>query len=99
MDLDVFGQSLIESSTAQLDEASVLPLSPGPLSPLASQPPTPIQPASPQDLYSSPVSQKIINQIPKDRQLIHLCCYSRRTFIQTNRARRLLKYLLRMKSC
>lgn len=54
MDLEVFGQSLVESPAIPLgDEADYFPLSPGPPSPLTPQAPTPIHPASPQELYPS----------------------------------------------
>ena len=61
MDLEVFGQSLIESSPNQLDDSEFFPLSPGPSSPLVSQPPTPIQPTSPHELY--PSSYPEVNEI------------------------------------
>ena len=54
MDLEVFGQSLVESPAIPLgDETDYFPLSPGPSSPLTPQAPTPIHPASPQELYPS----------------------------------------------
>jgi hypothetical protein len=57
MDLEVFGQSLVESpGVIPLgDETEFFPLSPGPSSPLTPQAPTPIHPASPQELYPSQV--------------------------------------------
>jgi len=52
MDLEVFGQSLVESPAIPLgDEANYFPLSPSPSSPLTPQATTPIHPASPQELY------------------------------------------------
>lgn len=56
MDLEVFGQSLVESPAIPLgDETDYFPVSSGPSSPLTSHAPTPIHPASPQELYPSQV--------------------------------------------
>ncbi|KAI9554222.1 hypothetical protein GHT06_019494 [Daphnia sinensis] len=53
MDLEIFGQSLVESPSISLDESEAFSLSPCPSSPLTSEAPTPIQPGSPQELYPS----------------------------------------------
>lgn len=51
MDLEVFGQSIVGTSLIPPYETEFLSLSPSPLSPSVSQPLTPIQPASPYELY------------------------------------------------
>lgn len=51
MDLEVFGQSLEQSSRIPLDEVHASYQSLEPSSPLVSQPSTPLAPASPHDLY------------------------------------------------
>lgn len=53
MDLEIFGQSLVESPSISLDETEAFPLSPCPSSPLTPEAPTPIHPESPQELYPS----------------------------------------------
>ena len=54
MDLEIFGQSLVETTAIPLgDETEYFPVSAGPSSPLTSQTLTPIQPESPLELYPS----------------------------------------------
>lgn len=65
MDLEVFGQSLVEpSSIPSADEYASAPSSP-----LVSLPPTPIQPASPQELYPSQVELHLLTMFDIKKQI------------------------------
>lgn len=69
MDLEIFGQSLVESPSISLDETEAFPLSPCPSSPLTPEAPTPIHPESPQELYPSQVLPNSVSV----RELLSMC--------------------------